>query len=337
LGLAEQSAVVEWTGAIAPQSMIVDFSYGHEHGGYGDLSISSTVVGPLLVNGVIQFGLAAWFVRRYSRRPSDGAAELAENTGRRAWRPWTLRLPTRGIALAWLTLRQSVPMCLPGLVIACLMTPFQMDNHGPNPREGFEGYADALPSSMWFVGLMWSVVVGAGIFSSEIDWRIGEFWRTRPIPAWQLFGVKFITGLLAVLLVLDTTVIAATWRSPNWGDYYCMNWPHIACFLPLHATMFAIAVAWTCVLRRAVLGGMAAIATFAITSVAIDWSDATREFDPIQVYNHLGRAARATDGSVDFTAHGYPLVATAMGLVLLTSILVGWLALRRYDPRRQTG
>ena len=31
------------------------------------------------------------------------------------WTPW---LPTRGVALAWLALRQAVPMCLPGLVIA---------------------------------------------------------------------------------------------------------------------------------------------------------------------------------------------------------------------------
>jgi hypothetical protein len=101
--------------------------------------------------------------------------------------------------------------------------------------------------------------------------------------------------------------------------------------------MFAIAVAWTCVLRRAVLGGMAAIATFALTNVALEWSDATRDFDPIEVYNHLGFAARTAGGSVDFAAHGYPVTAAAMGLALVASILVGLLALRRYDPRRQAG
>jgi ABC-type transport system involved in multi-copper enzyme maturation permease subunit len=331
----ELPGIAAWIGAIAPQAMIINYGYGHERGGFGDLAISSAVLGPLLVNAVIQFGLAAMFVRRYSRTLSGRAAARAEKTAPGVWRPWTPRLPTRGSALAWLALRQSVPMCLPGLVIACVMTPFQIGSNPQGPV--LQRYIDSLSSSMWIIGMLWSVVVGAGIFSAEIDWRIGEFWRTRPIPAWRLFGVKFVVGLLAVLLVLDGTVIAATWNSPNWGDYHSMNGSYIACFLPLHATMFAIAVAWTCVLRRAVMGGMAAIATFALTNIALEWSAATRDFDPIQVYNHLGLASRTPGSPVDFTAHGYPLVAATMGSIVLISILIGWLALRRYDPRRQSG
>jgi hypothetical protein len=331
--------VVPWMGAIAPQGMVINFGYAEKHGSYADLYFtSSTLFGPLYVNAILQLGLAVWFVRRYAHRLVRRAAERADATARRIGRPWTLRLPARGIALAWLTLRQSVPMCLPGLVIACLMAPFQMDVAGRNPdAQVLERYADALPSSMWIIGILWAVVVGAGAFSAEIDWRIGEFWRTRPIPAWRLFGVKFVVGLLAVLLVLDGTVIAVTWRSPNWGGYYAMNWPYIACFPPLQATMFAIAVAWTCVLRRAVLGGIAALVTFTLINVALEWSDATRDFGPIEVYNRLGAHLRGIDGPVDFTAHHYPLVAAAMGLIVLVCVLVGWRALARYDPHRQSG
>jgi hypothetical protein len=320
--------------------LIINFGYGHERGHYGDLSLSRVVLGPLLIQALLQLALAAVFVRRYSRRLPGHAAKAVPQARRRVWWPWTLRLPRRGIALTWLTLRQAVPMCLPGLVIAGLMTPFQMDVAGV-PGGFLQRYTDSLPSSMWIVGLLWSVVVGAGIFSAEIDSRSGEFWRGLPMPVWRLFTVKFLAGLLATLLVLDGTTIAATWQSPNWGDYYSMNWPYIGCLVPLHATMFAVAVAWTCFLRRAVLGAMAAIVSFALMNLGLEWSEATRGFDPIEVYNNLHNLSSApVRPPADFTAHGYPIVAATMGLILLASILVGWLALRAYpstSAERGTG
>jgi ABC-type transport system involved in multi-copper enzyme maturation permease subunit len=323
--------IVAWLGAVVPGAMIINYGYEDQHGSYGDLVISPAVLGPLLVNLVFQLGLAALFVRRYDRQLAGSVAERSEKAARLVWwKPW---LPTRRLALAWLAWRQAVPMCLPGLVIVCLMTPFQMGMQNSWELTLWQRYTDSMSSSLWIVGLLWAVVVGAGLFSSEIDWRVGEFWRTRPISAGQLFGVKFIAGLLAVLLVLDGTVVVAGWNSPNWGHYYAMNWPYIACFLPLHSTMFAIAVAWTCLLRRAVLGGMAAIATYALTTITLEWSDVTRGFDPIHVFNESG----FRDRSAGNVAYNYPVVAAAMGLILIASILIGWLALRRYDPRRQTG
>jgi hypothetical protein len=227
-------------------------------------------------------------------------------------------------------------MCLPGLVLACLMTPLQMEISRHN-GELLRHFADSMPSSMWIIGLMWAVVVGAGAFSAEIDSRIGEFWRTWPIPFWHMFVIKFFVGLLAVLLVLDATTIAVSWQSPHWGDYRSMNWPYIACIVPLHATMFAVAVAWTCVLRRPVLGGMATVVSFAMMTILIEWFETTRHFDPIEVYDNLALKSPIAHGQIDFTAHGYPVVATAMGVILLASIVIAGLALRRYDPKRQAG
>jgi hypothetical protein len=113
-----------------------------------------------------------------------------------------------------------------------------------------------------------------------------------------------------------------------------MNWPYIACIVPLHATMFAVAVAWACVLRRPVLGGLAAIVTFAIAMAAIEWSSATRRFDPIEVYNRLNNMGPVeTHGPLDFSAHGYPVVASVMGLIILASLFIGWQSLRQYHPR----
>jgi hypothetical protein len=180
-------------------------------------------------------------------------------------------------------------------------------------------------------------VVGAGAFSAEIDWRVGEFWRTQPIPFWRFFAAKFFVGLLAVLLVLDATTIAVSWNSAMRGSYESMNWPYITCIVPLHSVMFAVAVACTCALRRPVLGGMAAIGSFVFLEIVIEWSETTRHLDPVQVYNNLLSGSRSLGQPIDFAAHGYPVVAAAMGVVFLASIVVGGLALQRYDPRRQSG
>ncbi|MEN6405269.1 MAG: ABC transporter ATP-binding protein, partial [Thermoguttaceae bacterium] len=175
------------------------------------------------------------------------------------------------------TLRQSLPLCIPGLLLACIMTFFQMDVCNPPTHGGFlRHYTDSMSSAAWVVGILWSVVVGAGVFAAEIDFPIGEFWRVWPVPFWRLFAIKFFVGLLAVLLVLDGTTIATSWNSPNWGDSHCMNWPYIACIVPLHATMFAIAAAWACLLRRPVLGGMAAIGSFMMVNIGMEWWETTR-------------------------------------------------------------
>jgi hypothetical protein len=185
---------------------------------------------------------------------------------------------------------------------------------------------------MWVIGLLWATVVGAGIFSAEIDPRIGESWRAWPVPFWRMFAIKFLVGVLVVLLVLDGTTIAASWNSPNWGGYYTMNWSYIACILPLHAVMFAVAVGWTCLFRRPVLGGIATFISFMLTNIVFEWFSALRHFDPIDVYNNLAHAAQAAGGRTDLTAHHYPVVAAGMAMVLLASLLIGGLALRRYTP-----
>jgi hypothetical protein len=325
-----------WFGALLPQSLSVNYGYETEHGTYGDIVFAKQLAGPLLANIVVQLGLAAVFVGRYSRRVSRRDAMERRQKAPMTWRWWTMPLATRGMALAWLTLRQSVPMCIPGLVLAILMTPFQMDVTSFNPDAStIRRVTDILPSSMWFVGLLWSIVVGAGVFAPELDSRIAEFWRAWPTGTWRLFSVKFIIGLAAVLLVLDGTTIAVSWNSPSWGGYYSMNWPYIACIIPLHATMFAVAVACTCWVRRPVIGGMLALAAFMLTMIVTDWSSVTRQFDPITVYNNLNRENMGVwRAPVDFTAHNYPAMAAGMAILFVAMAIVGWWALRSYVPRR---
>jgi hypothetical protein len=213
----------------------------------------------------------------------------------------------------------------------------QMNGAFGGPRAPVRNFSDSLPTSMAVIGLVWAVVVGAGVFSAEIDWRVGEFWRTRPIPFWRFFAAKFSVGLLAVFLVLDQSTIAIAWTCRDWGRSYTAGWPYLACIVPLHSVMFALAVAWTCALRRPVLGAMAAFASFVLIEFAMESSHVTGGFDPITVYDALVHDLQVTRGGIGLTAHGYPLVAAGMAAILLASIVIAGLALRRYDPRRQTG
>jgi hypothetical protein len=329
--------VVTWVNAISPWGMLASFGLGSERGLYGELCVSIKMLGPLLVQAVLQLALAVWFVRRYSRRLPGGSAATARKAVPRVQGLWSFTLPNRPIALMWLTLRQSVPMCLPGLLIACLTAHFQAVGVFDGPHAPLRNFAGSLPTSMEFIGLVWAVVVGAGIFSAEINWRIGEFWRTRPIPFWQFFAAKFFVGLAAVLLVLDATTVAVACFSLNSEPSYGADWPYIACVVPMHSVMFALAVAWVCVLRRPVLGAMAAFASFVSIEFIIDWSHFTRGFEPLSVYIALVQDLQVTRGDIGLTSHGYPFVAAGMAVMFFAAILVGGLALRRYDRGRQSG
>lgn len=337
VGVLHHSAwpeVAQWVDVFVPREMLMTCSFANDRGLIEELWISSAMLCPLLFQGFLQFSMAAWFVHRYSRGLPGRVIETVRKTPSFLRRPLSLAFPNPPIALAWLTLRQSLPMCLPGLLIACAMASLLMIQRFPRGDlvEGF--FAESLPTSMLAIGLLWSVVVGTGIFAAEIDWRVGEFWRTRPIPFWRFFATKFFVGLLAVLVVLDATTILASWsfRNLGWANYRSLNWAYLACIVPLHSVSFAIAVALTCLLRRSVLGGMVAIVAFAVVELIIHWSStAARNFDPITVYVDLAR------GGTLFLAHeGYLAVTAQMVVLFLAATIVAGLALQRYDPRRQS-
>ena len=316
------SALSDWLGILFPQAMVVSYGYGTESGTYGDLSLSGRLLAPLALNTLLQLGLAYRFTRGYERQfvPQQGVQKLRKRRRHFSFVPW---LPTRTSALAWLSLRQSLVMTLPGLVIALVLTLLTMHDHHLPPQNLIHGFVDALPHNMWVIGMLWAIIVGSGLFAAELEPRVGEFWRTRPIPTGMLFAIKFIVGLAAVLLVLDGTAVVLSVVSPNWGHYHSMNWPYIACMVPHHALFFAIAVATTCWLRRPVLGGIAAVFVVTVLQLIPEWLPAGWQMDPVSVYNRL-------QGGTDFVAHGYLTMAAAMGAIMLTAILISYDSLQRW-------
>ena len=157
-----------------------------------------------------------------------------------------------------------------------------------------------------FVGMLWAVVVGSSLFSTDLDSRLGGFRRTRPISHAMWFWNKFVVGLAAVLLVLDGVTILVSWGAPRTGMTEGMSFAYIACFPMIHALMYSLAVLGTCLFRQPLIGGVFALLSYAIATMVITSFPGTMQLEPINVYNKLLSAERA--GFINFTQHGYPIV-----------------------------
>jgi len=324
-------------GALFPQSLVIHWSYS----GFGDIPGSYTDH-ELAPQRWLAMGLAVpWlaligclFVIRYGvRQPFSLSAKrwrlrLAMPP---LWSRVPVRFPSGGIAVIWLELRQSVPLAAFGLLLAVLITiAGGLMERGHGHSFGTEILMD-MPHSVFFVGMLWAVVVGSGLYSADLGEGLGGFWRSRPISPAMWFWSKFVVGLVAVLGVLDGITILISWNAPRETPTTGMSWAYIGCFPIIHAHLYALAVLGTCWLRRPVVGGILAILGYAILTVAITAFPLTIELDPMNIYNHLLQAER--DGHLDFTQHQYPVVYCILALSI---IVLAFLASRLATPLQPT-
>jgi len=316
-------------GACFPQSLVVQWGYGSQSGSYVDHEIAPfhwIALGlalPLLVL------IGRLFITRYGsfrkEPPSPVPGRLwlkAPSTSLRI----PLRQPGRTTALICAELSQSLPLAVCGLLFAILMSIAEvfMEGHRGGHSLGATVLMD-MPHSTWAVGMLWAIVVGSSLYSAELAPGLGSFWRSRPISPGQWFWSKFVIGLLAVVTVLDGVTILLSWTSPRDSMTTGMSWAYVGCMPIDHSFLYTLAVLGTCWLRKPVIGGVLAVAAYAILTVAIGAFAATSSFEPISVYNKLLYAERT--GQMDFTRHGYPVVYGSLGLMILIIALFSyWLA-----------
>ena len=127
-----------------------------------------------------------------------------------------------------------MPLAAYGLAFAFLMTGLEVVT-GNRHVHGFgTSFRMELPSSMFVVGMLWSVVVGSGLYSQDLGQKLGNFWRSRPISTVMWFWCKYVVGLLAVLIVLDGTTALISWTAPRETPTSGMSWAYIGCFPVVH-------------------------------------------------------------------------------------------------------
>ncbi len=305
-----------WFGALFPLALIIFWGYGVEEGSYSDLEIGHPIWGPLAVNIIVLLFLAFLFVRWY------GSHSLSYRLGQTSrWRRWPAfwsripcPLPNQTVALAWINLRQAVPIAFWGLLLAALFTLLQSSGSS-------QDFRTELPGNTWIVATLWGVVVGTGIFAAELQPGLSAFWRSRPLTIGSWFWCKFFTGLMAVLLVLDGATIFVSWGTPI-SHTSGMSRSYIACMPILHALTYSLAVLGVCWLRRPILGGIFAIALFYIPMILVQ-SSPGKSFGPINVYGQL--IGEEINGHFDLSKHHFPLV---YGIIVAVIFITAWLASR---------
>lgn len=327
----------DWIGGVLPLSLAINWGYGELDGSsYTDLELAPLVFGPLIVCLLVTMALAAWFTRRYGCR-LDVSAQPAQP--RRRWLPRVampalvsrlgIRWPGRVAALTWLDARQSVPLSLAGLAIAVLITLIGLgETHGLGTVAA--RFAGELPSSSWFVGVLWAAVVAVGIFSSELKPGLEHFWRSRPISPGAWFWTKFAVGLIAVLGALDGIPALLAWNSPHQPASGRMGMVYLACMPLVHTQVYATAVAVICRLRRPIPAAMIALLLFFVIDAVLSSIPGHAKLSTINVFNSLEAAERAGE-RLDLTSEGYPIVYGIVAAVILGATLF---ARRTLIPQR---
>lgn len=237
------------------------------------------------LNLLFQSLLAAYFVRSYTHRYVNCEAknsQLSERTVRWQMR-WRFSTPLT--ALVWLTLRQTLPICFAGAATAWLLV-IGSNTARSGPGQMWQISRDVTDATI-VIGFLWATMVGSMIFAPETDRRISEFWRAAPISVRTMFVVKFAVGLLTVLLVLDSSALAARmlWSGPAMLSVDSQpvideTTKYLRSVIPLHAMTFTIAIAATCWLRRPMLAGMFTLAVLFYFSVALSAFEMTRPYVP---------------------------------------------------------
>ncbi len=302
-------------GAVLPQSLVVHWGYGDETGSYTDhelaqhrwyaLALALPLLSILTRLFVTQYGsLSDWGHVVKRRRFRFAMPALASHL--------PIRLPNRLSALVWLELRQSVPLAIYGLIIAILITVAGVLMEHRSEHDFGTSLRAELPHSVFFTGMLWAVVVGSGLYSTDLGPKLGGFWRSRPISPQMWFWCKFFVGLTVVLMVLDGTTILISWNAPRESMTAGMSWAYIACFPVLHAMLYSLAVLGTCAFRRPVMGGVLAIVFYTIVTAVITAFPATLHLEPINIYNALLSTERG--GRVGFLQHSYPFVYGAIAI-----------------------
>jgi hypothetical protein len=236
------------------------------------------------------------------------------------------------VALTWLDLRQSVPIALAGFALAIVITVADIVIKPVAPYErvaqiGAITFAQ-LPGTISVLALLWSGIVASVAFSSELQTGLGHFWRSRPIPVALWFWIKFVVGLLAVVLVLDG--IPAVLSPPTAARDYAsgpnlMSWAYLACMPLLHGMLYALAVFVVCRLRRPVLAVVLAFAPFLLIAIVAEEFPAIASYSPLAVFDQLSRQ------HPNFIKTYYPEVYGSVAAITVLAALASSRAVRRWS------
>ena len=327
-----QYLLADWAGALIPNALLISYGFGEMDGSsYADLDFAPLIVGPLAINLCMSLALAWAFTRRYGCHLNTQISAVSRSRKWLGWLPLSAgRIPVFGrsqmSSLAWLALRQSLPLSLCGLMIAVVIALFSLIGEHPSGIIGtVEWLRGAVPADSWYVGILWSSIVGVGVFGAELQPDLERFWRSRPIPVTTWFWIKFFVGLIAVIGALDLIPAAIGWNHQMHPTNERTGIIYLACMPLIHVLVYSLAVATVCHWRRPIPAGIAAIMLWFAFNTIIESIPIESSFDVMKVHQRLVSHHNAGK-SFDPFSEGYPV---AFGLTLIVVIITTALARRQ--------
>ncbi len=263
---------------------------------------------------IIHVSLAAWYVCRFARI-SDLEIRSPETApiGARGldWLGPPRRSPVA--AIAWKQLRESGPIVLAGLAVVAGATALF---YFPNNGDFAPSLGDVLIGVSMALGFCLAIVIGIGVMLHDVRPGLNTFWRSRPIDADLWFWIKFLSGLAILLAAIYGPTLVIASLSGSLG--FDRGLPPDAYLFPvMHITLFAAAVAMTCLTRQAVYA--------AILSIALTYLGVALVGLVIVVGGLLGWLDRTPGDLFEMTE---PIVAAGLVFSFIVSTLLAWLAVR---------
>jgi hypothetical protein len=269
----------------------------------------------LSVAAVTHLALATWYVRRFAR--ISNLEIRSPKTAEVGARPLDWLGPPRRspfAAIAWKQWCESGPIVLAGLAIVAGTTALF---YFGNKAEGFvPPLGDVLINVSLVLGTVLAMVLGIGVMLYDVSPGLNTFWRSRPINADLWFWIKFLSGLAILLaaiygppllyrMVVGSTGFSAAQHSEAWMYPF------------LHITIFAAAVAMTCLVRQAVYAAILSIAAAYLGIVAVGLV--------LTVGSLLGWVELGREYVLDLTESE---VAVGLAISFVFCTVLAWLAVR---------
>lgn len=218
----------------------------------------------LLVQTSIYVGLISVAIRRYGQLQATTSPARGTTLTARCGPP---RSSPRS-ALVWLQWRETLPLCAAGLLLltgsvgsVMLMRELaEMAGVAPARDPGYAAiaYAGIAREFSMGIGFLWAIMVGTGTFAPDLEPRLANFWRSRPIDPIKWFWLKYLTGAAAIVAFIDAPVVVwilSMVEEGHWNDAKLLAF---ACVPLMHLAVYSIAVLLACLVRQIVYAGILA-------------------------------------------------------------------------------
>jgi hypothetical protein len=222
--------------------------------------------------------VAAWFIGRFGRLAAAPrtVGESAPARTEIAWLGPPRRRPLS--AILWKQARESAPLAALGaLVIVASAAAFGLYAAWAEEVDPIGIVAVASVVAWAGCGFFVSIVAGIGVFMEDMQGRLHEFWRSRPVNVDQWFLVKFVAGLVITLAILALPPLLIAGAALVWtprSELPADNFQEVARFvqyaLLLQFGVYCTAVLAIVLVRQAAYAAILALAAVGLSLPSLD-------------------------------------------------------------------